>query len=216
LTENTRAAYPIDYIPHAVIPGEGGHPSNILFLTADAFGVLPPISKLTTAQARFHFISGYTAKIAGTERGLGNEPQATFSACFGMPFLPLPPTRYAELLGKKLAEHNAQVWLINTGWSGGAYGVGERVDIRYTRAMVDSAIQGKLDTVEFVEEPFFGLSVPKEVQGVPSEILNPREAWEDKAGYDRQAKELVRLFVENFEKFRGSASPEVIAVIPKL
>ncbi|GDX40034.1 phosphoenolpyruvate carboxykinase [ATP] 1 [Armatimonadota bacterium] len=216
LTENTRAAYPIGYIPHAVIPGEGGHPNNILFLTADAFGVLPPISKLTTAQARFHFISGYTAKIAGTERGLGNEPQATFSACFGMPFLPLPPTRYAELLGKKLAEHNAQVWLINTGWSGGAYGVGERVDIRYTRAMVDSAIQGKLDSVEFVEEPFFGLSVPKEVQGVPSEILNPREAWDDKAGYDRQAKELVRLFVENFEKFRGSASPEVIAVIPIL
>lgn len=215
LTENTRAAYPIDYIPHAIIPGQGGHPDNILFLTADAFGVLPPISKLTTGQARFHFISGYTAKIAGTERGLGNEPQATFSACFGMPFLPLHPARYAELLGEKLAKRDAQAWLVNTGWTGGAFGTGERVDIRYTRAMVDSAIQGRLNDVPFEEEPFFGLAVPKEVPGVPSNILNPRNAWADKEAYDKQAKELVRLFLENFEKYRASASPEVIAALPK-
>ncbi len=216
LTENTRAAYPIHYIPHAIIPGQGGQPTNILFLTADAFGVLPPISRLTTAQARFHFISGYTAKIAGTERGLGNEPQATFSACFGMPFLPLPPTRYAELLGKKLAEHDVQVWLVNTGWSGGAYGVGARVDIRYTRAMVDAAIQGKLNSATFTEEPYFGLAIPTEVPGVPSEILDPRQTWADPTAYDAQAKELVHLFIENFEKYRATASPDVIAALPKL
>ncbi len=212
LTENTRAAYPITYIPHAKLPGVGGHPNHVLFLTADAFGVLPPISRLSLAQARFHFISGYTAKLAGTERGLGKEPQATFSACFGMPFLPLHPTRYAELLGQKLVQHAATVWLINTGWSGGAYGVGERIDIRYTRAMIDAAIEGKLDDAEFEEEPFFGLQIPKAIEGVPSEILNPRNTWADKEAYDAQAFHLAKLFVENFQKYRDSANPEVIAV----
>jgi phosphoenolpyruvate carboxykinase (ATP) len=216
LTENSRAAYPIPYIPNALIPGVGGHPNHVLFLTADAFGVLPPISRLSLAQARFHFISGYTAKLAGTERGLGKEPQATFSACFGMPFLPLHPTRYAELLGKKLTQHNSTVWLVNTGWSGGAYAVGSRIEIQYTRAMVDAAIEGKLDNAEFVEEPFFGLQIPVEVPGVPSAILNPRNTWADPVAYDTQARHLARLFVENFNKYAEGASPEVLAVVPRV
>ena len=216
LTENTRAAYPIENIPGARIPGVGGHPQNIVFLTADAFGVLPPISRLTTAQALFHFISGYTAKIAGTERGLGDAPQATFSACFGMPFLPRHPTVYAKLLGEKLARREATVWLVNTGWSGGPYGVGERMNLQYTRAMIDAALEGKLSEVEYREDPVFGLRVPAEVPGVPSEILTPRHTWADKAAYDRQAQELARLFVENFDKYKSEASPEVLAASPKL
>ena len=215
-TENTRAAYPVDFIPGAIIPGVGGHPQNIVFLTADAFGVLPPISRLTTAQALFHFISGYTAKIAGTERGLGDKPEATFSACFGQPFLPLHPTVYARLLGEKLTRHAAQVWLVNTGWSGGPYGVGERIKLAHTRAIIDAALEGRLNSVAYREDETFGLSVPTEVPGVPSELLTPRETWPDKAAYDRQAQELARLFTENFDKYKSEAMPEVIAAAPKI
>ncbi|HZT42660.1 MAG TPA: phosphoenolpyruvate carboxykinase (ATP) [Chthonomonadaceae bacterium] len=215
-TENTRAAYPVEFIPGARIPGLGGHPRNVLFLTADAFGVLPPISRLTSEQARFHFLSGYTAKIAGTERGLGNEPQATFSACFGQPFLPLAPTVYSKMIGQKLARHGATVWLVNTGWSGGPFGVGQRIAIAYTRAMVEAALEGKLEHVAYRTDPLFGLHVPERVPGVPSEILNPRETWADKAAYDRQARELARLFIENFEKYRADASPEVAAAAPRI
>ncbi len=216
LTENTRAAYPINYIPNARIPGVGKHPRNVVFLTADAFGVLPPISRLTPAQARFHFLSGYTAKVAGTERGLSNEPQATFSACFGQPFLPLHPTEYSRMLGEKLDLHRSTVWLVNTGWSGGPYGVGHRMNIAYTRAMVDAAIEGKLSGVEFETEPVFGLAIPKAVPGVPPEVLNPRNTWPDKAAYDVQIAHLAQLFVKNFDLYRESAAPEVIAAAPRV
>ena len=214
LTENTRAAYPIDFIPNARIPGMGGHPQNIVFLTADAFGVLPPISRLTTAQARYHFISGYTAKIAGTERGLGKEPQATFSACFGMPFLPLHPAVYAHLLGEKLAQHNATVWLVNTGWTGGAFGTGQRMNIHHTRAMVSAALGGALNEAEYHADPVFGLHIPASVPGVPSEVLIPRTTWADPAAYDAQAQMLAQLFVKNFEKYQSEASPDVLAAGP--
>ena len=216
LTENTRAAYPITYIPHARIPGMGAHPRHVVFLTADAFGVLPPISLLTPAQARFHFLSGYTAKVAGTERGLGNEPQATFSACFGLPFLPLHPTVYSHLLGEKLDAHRATVWLVNTGWSGGPFGVGHRMDIHYTRAMVKAALEGALDRVEFRADPIFDLRIPAAAPGVPTEVLNPRDTWQDKAAYDVQARHLARLFVENFARYRDEAAPEVIAAAPRV
>lgn len=214
-TENTRAAYPVDYIPHARVPGLGGHPKNILFLTADAFGVLPPLSKLTPAQARFQFLSGYTAKLAGTERGMGSAPQATFSACFGMPFLPLHPTVYAELLGRRLEQHEATVWLVNTGWSGGGYGVGARMDITHTRALVDAAIEGVLDNATFHLDPIFGLLIPDAVPGVPDSILNPRNTWPNPASYDQQARTLAQLFIENFEQYRHAASPEVIDAAPR-
>lgn len=201
LTENTRAAYPIDYIDDAVLEGVGGHPKNIIFLTCDAFGVMPPISKLTPKQAMYHFLSGYTAKVAGTEKGVGNTPQATFSACFGSPFLPLAPTAYAELLGEKMTKHSAECWLINTGWIGGGHGVGQRVKLSYTRRMVTAAINGELSTANFTRDPIFGLAIPAEISGVPSEVLNPRSAWTDKAAYDKQAKHLAELFQKNFEKF---------------
>ena len=200
LTENTRAAYPVDYIDNAVIPGIGGHPKTVIFLTADAFGVLPPISKLTTDQAMYHFLSGYTAKVAGTEAGV-KEPTATFSTCFGAPFMILRPKVYAELLGKRLEEHIAQCWLVNTGWSGGGYGVGKRMSLKYTRAMVTAAVNGSLLKAEFEADPAFGLTIPKTVPGVPSELLNPRNAWKDKAEYDRSAAHLAELFAKNFEKF---------------
>ncbi len=215
LTENTRAAYPIDNIPNASGSGQGSHPDNVVFLTADAFGVLPPISKLTFEQARFHFISGYTARVAGTERGLGNEPQVTFSACFGLPFLPLHPARYSRLLGEKLVKHNVDVWLINTGWSGGPFGVGKRMNIHYTRAMVDAAIEGALNHVGYRQDPIFGLRVPLEVPNVPCQALNPRDTWEDKEAYDAQARELARRFRENIDKFKDSMSPEVYAAAPR-
>ncbi|HZP81591.1 MAG TPA: phosphoenolpyruvate carboxykinase (ATP) [Chthonomonadaceae bacterium] len=215
LTENTRAAYPIDHIANARVPGLGGHPKNVVFLTADAFGVLPPISRLTPAQARFHFLSGYTAKVAGTERGLGSEPEATFSACFGQPFLPLSPTVYSRLLGEKLARHGATVWLINTGWTGGPYGVGKRMPLPYTRAMIAAALAGRLDHIAFRPEPIFGLHVPKSVPNVPCEILNPRAAWADRTAYDRQARHLAQLFAANFEQYRGEAAPDVLAAAPK-
>lgn len=200
LTENTRAAYPIHYIDNIVTPSVAGHPKTIVFLTADAFGVLPPISKLTKDQAMYHFLSGFTSKLAGTERGV-TEPEATFSSCFGEPFLPLHPTAYAEMLGKKIDEHDSQVFLVNTGWTGGGYGVGERMSLKYTRAMVNAAIEGKLNDVETEQDPIFGLHMPKAIEDVPSDLLNPRNVWADKAEYDKQAKYLANLFHENFKRF---------------
>jgi phosphoenolpyruvate carboxykinase (ATP) len=208
----TRAAYPVDFIDHAVIPGIGGHPKNVVFLTADAFGVLPPISRLTPDQAMYHFLSGYTAKIAGTEAGV-KEPSATFSTCFGSPFLPLRPKVYAEMLGRRLREHNAQCWLVNTGWQGGPYGVGRRMDIPYTRAMVDAAVEGELIGEEFEVEPAFGLSIPKWCRGVPPLLLNPRNAWPNKAAYDEAAEDLCKRFARNFENF--DVPPEIKAAGPK-
>jgi phosphoenolpyruvate carboxykinase (ATP) len=199
-TENTRAAYPVEHIDNAVIPGFGGHPKNVVFLTADAFGVLPPVSKLTPEQAMFHFMSGYTAKVAGTEAGV-TEPQATFSTCFGAPFMPLAPKVYAEMLGRRLREHNAQCWLVNTGWQGGPYGIGKRMSLPYTRAMVNALVEGELDNVAFEIEPSFGFSIPKAVPGVPSELLNPRNSWKDKAAYDKTAADLSARFEKNFRQF---------------
>lgn len=206
ITENTRAAYPVDFIDNAVIPGIGGHPKHVVFLTADAFGVLPPISRLTPDQAMYHFLSGYTAKVAGTEAGVGSEPQATFSTCFGSPFLPLAPKVYAEMLGARLREHKAQCWLVNTGWFGGVFGVGKRMNLPYTRAMVRSAIDGRLDNVAFTTEPAFGLSTPKSCPDVPAELLAPRNSWPDKAAYDQKAAELSERFAKNFEKFDAPES----------
>ena len=200
LTENTRAAYPIEHIEGAVQPSMGGHPENIVFLTADAFGVLPPVSRLSPEQAMYHFLNGYTAKVAGTEAGV-SEPQPVFSTCFGAPFLPLRPKVYAELLGEKIAKHGAKVWLINTGWTGGPYGVGNRMKLGYTRAMIHAAFDGKLDNVQFVQDPVFGLSIPTECPGVPSEVLNPRDTWSDKAAYDTKARELFEMFENNYKKF---------------
>jgi phosphoenolpyruvate carboxykinase (ATP) len=211
-TENTRAAYPVEFIENAVIPGIGGHPKNVVFLTADAFGVLPPVSKLTPEQAMYHFMSGYTAKVAGTEAGV-TEPQATFSACFGAPFMPLAPKVYAEMLGRRLREHTAQCWLVNTGWQGGGYGVGKRMSLPYTRAMVDALVGGNLANVEYETEPAFGLSIPKSCPGVPSELLAPRNSWQDKAAYDKMAADLSARFAKNFEKF--DAPPEIKAAGPK-
>lgn len=213
-TQNTRCSYPIHFIPNASETGRGGHPKNIIFLTADAFGVLPPISKLTPEQAMYHFISGYTAKVAGTERGI-TEPEATFSACFGAPFMPLHPTVYAELLAKKIKEHRANVWLVNTGWTGGPHGVGERMKLKYTRRMINAALDGELDAVEYVEEPFFGFFIPQSVPEVPDEILNPRNTWPDSSSYDRKAADLAQRFKTNFQKFSDQASPEILAAGPK-
>jgi len=211
-TENTRAAYPVEFIENAVIPGVGGHPKNILFLTADAFGVLPPVSKLTPGQAMYHFMSGYTAKVAGTEAGVEGA-QATFSTCFGAPFMPLPPKVYAEMLGRRMREHNAQCWLVNTGWQSGGYGVGKRMSLPYTRAMVDAILEGRLANVDYETEPAFGFSIPKSCPGVPSEILAPRNSWQDRAAYDKTAADLAARFAKNFEKF--DAPPEVKAAGPK-
>lgn len=204
LTENTRAAYPIEHIEAAVESGCAGHPQNIIFLTCDAFGVMPPVSKLTAEQAMYHFLNGYTAKVAGTEQGMGNTPQATFSSCFGAPFLPLPPTTYAELLGKKMRKHNAHCWLVNTGWIGGAYGTGNRIKLSYTRQIINEILAGNLENTTFVTDSAFGLMIPTAVNEVPSEILNPRTAWSDAAAYDKQAAVLVDLFTNNFKKFENS------------
>ena len=211
-TENSRAAYPMNFIENAVIPGVAGHPKNVVFLTADAFGVLPPIARLTPEQAMYHFLSGYTAKVAGTEAGV-KEPAATFSTCFGAPFMPLPPKVYAEMLGRRLREHNAQCWLVNTGWQGGGYGVGKRMEIPFTRAMVDAAVEGELIKGEFETEPTFGFSIPKACPGVPSHIFNPRNAWRDKPAYDKAAEDLRNRFAKNFENF--DAPPDVKAAGPK-
>ena len=201
LTENTRAAYPVDFIDKAVIPGVGAHPRNVVLLTADAFGVLPPISKLTKEQAMYHFLSGYTAKVAGTEAGGGKDPEATFSTCFGAPFMPLAPRVYAEMLGRRLAQHSAQCWLVNTGWQGGPFGVGKRMPLPYTRAMVRAAVEGKLARAEFEIEPAFGLSIPRSCPDVPADLLAPRNSWKDLEAYDRMAEELKLKFAENFKKF---------------
>ncbi len=212
-TENTRGSYPISHVANATRDGKGGHPKYVIFLSADAFGVLPPVAKLTHAQAMYHFLSGYTAKVAGTERGV-TEPSPNFSTCYGAPFMPLHPQRYAELLGQKLHTHQAQAWLINTGWTGGPYGVGERMKIKYTRAMVNAVLDGILENAAFEKEPFFGLEVPKECPGVPTEILNTRNTWANPADYDAQAAKLAGMFAENFKKFADKASPEVIAAGP--
>ncbi|ANU23763.1 phosphoenolpyruvate carboxykinase (ATP) [Planococcus donghaensis] len=207
LTENTRAAYPMQAIDNIVDPSVAGHPKTIVFLTADAFGVLPPISKLTKEQAMYHFLSGYTSKLAGTERGI-TTPEATFSTCFGSPFLPLHATVYAEMLGKKIDEHGAQVFLVNTGWTGGVYGVGSRMKLSYTRTMVRAAIKGDLNNVPTEKEAIFGFEIPTEIPGVPTEVLNPRHAWDDKEAYDKKANELAQEFQENFKKF-GTVAPEI-------
>jgi phosphoenolpyruvate carboxykinase (ATP) len=212
-TENTRAAYPVEFIESAVIPGVGGHPKNVLFLAADAFGVLPPIAKLSMEQAMYHFLSGYTAKLAGTEAGLGREPVPEFSTCFASPFLPLVPKVYAAMLGQRLRQHNAQCWLVNTGWIGGAFGTGRRMSLQHTRAMVDAALDGRLAKMEFVSEPAFGLNIPLACPGVPPELLNPRNAWEDKNAYDTQAALLAGKFEANFVKFDAPA--EVRAAGPR-
>ncbi|HEY3114356.1 MAG TPA: phosphoenolpyruvate carboxykinase (ATP) [Gemmatimonadaceae bacterium] len=200
ITENTRASYPLHYIKNYVEGGRGGHPRNVVFLTADAFGVLPPIAKLTPQQAMYYFLSGYTAKVAGTETGV-KEPQPTFSACFGAAFLVWHPTKYARMLGDLLREHKSNVWLINTGWSGGPYGTGKRIELEHTRAIARAALAGALDKVKTQTDPIFGLAVPTEIAGVPTKVLNPRQTWSDPSAYDAQAKKLASMFKENFEKF---------------
>jgi phosphoenolpyruvate carboxykinase (ATP) len=214
VTENTRAAYPLDFIEGAVIPSVGGHPRNVIFLAADAFGVLPPISKLTPEQAMYHFLSGYTAKVAGTERGLGKEPEATFSACFGAPFLPRPAATYASLLGEKLRRYQAQCWLVNTGWVGGPFGVGSRMKLSYTRAMLNAALSGALKEVPTEEHPVFRVAVPKSCPGVPAAFLDARGMWPDKQVYDRAARDLALRFRKNFEKFSG-VHAEIVAAGPE-
>ncbi len=213
LTENTRAAYPIAFIDNAEPSGQGGHPKNIIMLTADAFGVLPPIARLSADAAMYHFLSGYTAKVAGTEKGV-TEPKATFSACFGAPFLPLPPGRYAAMLGEKIALHQARVWLVNTGWTGGPYGTGSRMKIRHTRAMIDAALAGALDDVPYVRDPVFNIDVPMHCPEVPDDVLTPRRTWADGAAYDRQAAKLAAMFTENFEKFAVDVGGGVCAAGP--
>lgn len=214
LTQNTRSSYPITHIANADPDGIGGHPKNVLFLTADAFGVLPPISRLTKAQAMYHFLSGYTAKVAGTERGV-TEPQPNFSACFGAPFMPLHPGEYAKLLGEKIDKHDAKVWLVNTGWTGGPHGVGSRMKLAYTRRMVTAVLNGELNDVETEIEPFFGLQIPKHLEGVPDEVLNPRNTWADQAAYDAQAQKLVGMFVENFKQFEAGVTQDIKDAAPK-
>ena len=214
ITENTRASYPIHYIPNAVLPSRGGQPNTVVFLTADAFGVLPPISRLTPEQAMYHFLSGYTAKVAGTERGV-TEPQATFSACFGSPFLPRHPGVYAKMLGERLREHGSDVWLVNTGWTGGGHGVGSRMKLAHTRAMVNAALDGKLNDAEFATDPVFGVDVPVAIEGVPSEVLQPRGAWSDAAEYDAAAAHLAEMFKANFAQFADQVGDEVKAAGPK-
>jgi len=215
ITENTRVSYPLHFISNALEPSIGKPPTNIFFLTADAYGILPPVSKLSAGQAMYQFVSGYTAKVAGTEAGV-TEPKSTFSACFGAPFLPLHPVEYADMLGKKIRAHKVNVWMINTGWSGGAYGVGSRIKLSYTRAMISAALEGELDNVEYEAHPIFGMMMPKTCPGVPSEILNPGNTWADKDEYDAKAKELAKQFIKNFEKYASGASEETAGTAPKV
>jgi phosphoenolpyruvate carboxykinase (ATP) len=207
-TENTRAAYPIDFLPNVDLSGQAGHPQNVIFLTADAFGVLPPVARLTPEQAGYYYLSGYTAKVAGTERGV-TEPEPNFSTCFGSPFLTLPPQTYARLLGDRIAKHKSRVWLVNTGWTGGPYGTGKRIDINSTRSMVAAILGGQLDTVTYHRDQYFGIEVPDAVPGVAAEILQPRQTWSSTEEYDQQASKLTRMFVENFKKFGESVPTEI-------
>lgn len=215
ITENTRVSYPLHYIDNAQEPAEGGIPKNIFFLTCDAYGVLPPISRLSPEQAMYQFISGYTAKVAGTEAGI-TEPKSTFSACFGAPFMPLHPAQYAQMLGEKMRNHNVKVWLINTGWTGGAYGTGNRIRLAYTRAMISSVLNGELDKANFHPHPVFGVAIPDSCPGVPADILDPRNTWADKAAYDVQVRDLAAQFIRNFEKYAAGATPEMLAAAPKI
>ncbi len=220
LTENTRCAYPLDFIPNASGSGRAAHPKNIIMLTADAFGVMPPIAKLTPAQAMYHFLSGYTAKVAGTERGV-TEPEATFSTCFGAPFMPRHPSEYGDLLRSLIAKHNVACWLVNTGWTGGAYGTGRRMPIRATRALLAAALDGSLSGAKFRTDPNFGFAVPVAVPGVDAAmldptILDPRATWADKAAYDRQAGKLVGMFIDNFEKFETHVDATVLGAAPRM
>ena len=215
ITENTRASYPLTFISNYEPSGTGGHPKNIFFLTADAFGVMPPLARLTKEQAMFYFLSGYTSKLAGTERGLGDKPQATFSTCFGAPFLPLKPTVYARLLAKRLEQHGTKVWLLNTGWSGGGFGTGERIKLPLTRAMITAALNGDLNDVPTHIHPIFNIAIPDAVPGVPDDVLNPERSWADKDLYKAEAHSLATKFVENFKKYEADVSPEVTASGPK-
>jgi phosphoenolpyruvate carboxykinase (ATP) len=214
ITQNTRASYPITYIDNIQMPCIAGHPNHIIFLTCDAFGVLPPVSMLTPEQAGYHFIAGYTAKVAGTEMGV-KEPQATFSACFGAAFMMWHPNKYAELLGEKMRKHGAKAWLVNTGWTGGGYGVGSRIKLKYTRAIIDAIHSGALLQADTVTEPNFGLQVPTSCPGVPDELLIPRNTWEDKAAYDRTMTKLVDLFTNNFKQYEALANPAITAAGPQ-
>ncbi|MBK8097992.1 MAG: phosphoenolpyruvate carboxykinase (ATP) [Planctomycetes bacterium] len=215
ITENTRCSYPVEYIPNAKIPCVGGHPKNVIFLTCDAFGVLPPVSKLTPEQAMYHFISGYTAKVAGTEMGV-KDPEATFSACFGAAFMVWHPTKYAQLLAEKIQRNGSQAWLVNTGWSGGGYGVGKRMSLRITRAILDAIHDGSLAKAETVEDPVFGLQMPKACPNVPAEVLNPKNTWTDKAAYDQKLRHLAGLFQKNFGKYADKASDAIRGAGPRL
>ncbi len=215
ITQNTRASYPIQYIDNIQMPCMAGHPKNIIFLTCDAFGVLPPVSKLTPEQASYHFISGYTAKVAGTEMGI-TEPQATFSACFGAAFMMWHPNKYAELLAKKMIDHNTNAWLVNTGWTGGAHGVGSRMKLKFTRAMIDAIHNDDFEGVEMVQDEEFGFSIPTECPGVPSEVLLPRNTWDDKLAYDKTKGRLIGLFQENFKKFEAQVNPQIVDAGPKV
>ena len=213
ITENTRVSYPLPFISNALEPSIGKLPKNIFLLTCDAYGVLPPVSRLSAGQAMYQFISGYTAKVAGTEAGV-TEPKATFSACFGAPFLPLHPGFYAEMLGKKMNQHHVHVWMINTGWSGGGYGIGNRMKLGYTRAMITAVLNGELDNVEYEMHPIFKMEMPKSCPGVPSELLKPRNTWSDKEEYDKKAHELATHFIKNFEKFKSGVSQEILDAAP--
>jgi phosphoenolpyruvate carboxykinase (ATP) len=215
ITENTRVSYPLDFISNALEPSIGKTPKNVFFLTCDAYGVLPPISKLNAGQAMYQFISGYTAKVAGTEAGV-TEPKSTFSACFGAPFLPLHPAQYAEMLGKRIDATKVNVWMINTGWSGGSYGTGSRMKLSYTRAMITAALEGKLNDAEFEAHPIFGMMMPKACPGVPTEVLNPRNTWSDGNAYDAKATALAKEFIKNFEKYAAGANEEILAAAPRV
>ena len=215
ITQNTRVSYPLPYIPNAIEPSMGNMPRYIFFLTCDSYGILPPLAKLTKGQAMYQFISGYTAKIAGTEAGV-TEPKPTFSACFGAPFMPLHPGKYAAMLGKKMQEQEVNVWLINTGWTGGPYGQGHRMNLKYTRAMIAVALEGKLKDVPTVKDAFFEMAIPTKVPGVPDDILIPRNTWADKEAYDEKAKFLATLFIKNFEQYKDGVAEEILAAAPKL
>ena len=215
LTENTRASYPITHINNAVLEGMGGHPNNVIMLTCDAYGVMPPVSKLTPEQAMYHFISGYTAKVAGTEKGMSREPTAIFSTCFGAPFMSLHPSVYADMLGERIDKHKVSCWLVNTGWTGGAYGVGKRIEIKYTRAMIQAILEGQLDNAETETDPVFGIQIPLVIKGVPKEYLFPRNTWKNPEAYDEKANELANQFIENFKEYENNVDKKILDASPK-